>query len=197
MKKNPSILIAAVIAACAVCAFIFYPFMCTDLHVKIYFSDDSAATECSLYYTTADAPNMSEDKQISTDIHDNYADLILSPEYCGKLTGLRLDFSPAEDLICVSRIELCSGGFVRKSYEPAQFFDQSNIAATNDLSSLQCATNIAYIGTAGNDPYLMFQPDFVQECNDAYSHYTGTKAVLCLFLTGAWILSRKKFFTAD
>ena len=171
--------------------------MCTDMHIKIYFNDDSDYTTCNIYYTTENTPNMSNDTLIHAKMHDGYADLILSKDFCNKLTGLRLDFSPAEKLICIKRIELCSGGFVRKSYDASKFFDQSNIVATNDLSALQHVDSLTYIKTSGNDPYIVFHPNLVKECNDAYSHYTGTKVLICLFLIGTWILSRKKYFTAD
>lgn len=190
-KKFKIFLIAAFIA----CAFIFYPFMCTDLHIRIYFAPDSAYTECSLYYTTTEAPAMSDNKLLYADMTSGKADLILRGELCGNLTGLRLDFTEADNLICIKRIELCSGGFVRKTFDASQFFAEENIAATNDISSLQNSDIITYIGTSGNDPHILFSPEVVQECNDAYSHYTGTKAFICLFVTAAVLLSRKKIYT--
>ncbi|MBR2036545.1 MAG: hypothetical protein IKA09_02330 [Lachnospiraceae bacterium] len=195
MKKKFKIFLIAAFIACVICTFIFYPFMCTDLHIKIYFAQDSAYTECSLYYTTTDAPNMSDDKLLYADMTSGKADLILSKELCSNLTGLRLDFTEAENLICINRIELCSGGFVRKTFDASQFFGEENIAATNDISSLQNADIITYIGIDGNDPYIMFDSNVVQECNDAYSHYTGTKAFICLFVVAAVLLARKKIYT--
>jgi hypothetical protein len=140
---------------------------------------------------------MSDDTLIFANAYYGYADLIFPKELCNTLTGLRLDLSHAEDLVCLKRIELCSGGFVRKSYDASQFFAQSNIVATNDLSALQHVDYLTYIKTSGNDPYIVFHPNLVKECNDAYSHYTGTKVLICLFLIGTWILSHKKYFTAD
>ena len=195
MKKNFKILIVSALTVCVACAFIFYPFMCTDLHIKIYFAQDSAYTECSLYYTTADAPDMSDDKQIDADMTSGKADLVLPKELCCKLTGLRLDFKEADNLICINRIELCSGGFVRKAFDASQFFAEANIDATNDISSLQNADIITYIGANGKDPYILLAPEIVQQCNDAYSHYTGTKAFICLFIVITVLLARKKIYT--
>ena len=195
MKKKFKIFLIAAFIACVVCTFIFYPFMCTDLHIKIYFAQDSAYTECSLYYTTTDAPNMSDDTLLAADMTYGKADLALPKELCGNLTGLRLDFTEAENLICINRIELCSGGFVRKTFDASQFFVEANIAATNDISSLQNADIITYIGTDGSDPYILFGSEMIHQCNDAYSHYTGTKAFLCLFVLTAFLLARKKIYT--
>ena len=195
MKKKIKIFLIAAFIACVACAFIFYPFMCTDLHIKIYFAQDSAYTECSLYYTTTDAPDMSDDKLLYADMTSEKADLVLRGELCGNLTGLRLDLKEADNLICINRIELCSGGFVRKTFDASQFFTEENIAATNDISSLQSADIITYIGTNGNDPYILFGSELVKQCNDAYSHYTGTKAFLCLFVLTAFLLARKKLYT--
>lgn len=194
MKKKFKIFLTAAFITCVACAFIFYPFMCTDLHLKIYFAQDSAYTECSLYYTTTDAPDMSDDKLLYADITSGKADLVLPEELCGNLTGLRLDLEKTDNLICINRIELCSGGFVRKTFDASQFFTEENITATNDISSLQSADIITYIGTSGNDPYILFDSEVVKQCNDAYSHYTGTKAFLCLFVLTAFLLARKKLY---
>ena len=195
MKKKFKIFLIAAFIACAACAFIFYPFMCTDLHIKIYFAPDSAYTECSLYYTTTEAPAMSDDNLLYAYAAYDKVDFVLRRELCGTLTGLRLDFTEADNLICINRIELCSGGFVRKTFDASQFFAEENIAATNDITSLQSADIITYIGTDGNDPYILFGPEMIQLCNDTYSHYTGTKAFICLFVATAVMLSRKKIYT--
>lgn len=195
MRKNLLLFILGTLFFCAACAFIFYPFMCTDLHLKIYFAQDSAYTECSLYYTTTDAPDMSDDKQLDADMTSGKADLVLPKELCRKLTGLRLDFKETDNLLCINRVELCSGGFIRKSFDASQFFAETNIDATNNISSLQNADIITYIGTDGNDPYILFSPEVVQECNDAYSHYTGTKAFICLFVATTVLLARKKIYS--
>ena len=195
MKKKFKIFLTAAFITCVACAFIFYPFMCTDLHLKIYFAQDSAYTECSLYYTTTDAPNMSDDKLLYADITSGKADLVLSKELCGNLTGLRLDFTEADNLICIKRIELCSGGFVRKTFDASQFFAEENITATNDIAALQNTVISTYIGTNGNDPYILLGPEVVQECNNAYSHYTGTKAFICLFVAAAVLPARKKIYS--
>lgn len=195
MKKKFKIFLTAAFITCVACAFIFYPFMCTDLHLKIYFAQDSAYTECSLYYATTDAPDMSDDNLLYADMTSGKADLVIPRELCGNLTGLRLDLEKTDNLICINRVELCSGGFVRKTFDASQFFTEENIAATNDISSLQNADIITYIGTDGSDPYILFGSEMIQQCNDAYSHYTGTKAFLCLFVLTAFLLARKKIYT--
>lgn len=197
MKKISLLFLASALIVCAACAFIFYPFMCTDLHLKIYFTEDSAFTDCSLYYTTTDTPNMSRDTKISAETSNNMADLVLPAELCDKLTGLRLDFTEADNLICIHRIELCSGGFVRKTFDASQFFAEDKITVINDISSLQCSDIITYIGTSGKDPYIMFHSEIIQGLNDTFSHYTGTKIFICLFIVAVILLSRKKYFTAD
>lgn len=197
MKTNSKVLIATILAACAMCAFIFYPFMCTDLHLKIYFSNDSAPTECSLYYTTAESPSFSEDKLLIANITASSADIILPKNLCGKLENVRLDFAYTDSLIGIKHIELRSAGFARNTLDASQFFDQTNIYTTNDLSALQHTSTVTYIGTAGGDPFIIFQPNIVQEFNDAYSHYTGTKAFICLYFVITILLAHKKVFSEE
>ena len=195
MKINFKLLLVTVLTACAMCAFTFYPFMCTDLHLKIYFTQDSAYTDCTLYYTTADAPNMSNSQKVDAILTEGKADLILPKELCSKLTGLRLDFKHTDKLICINRVELCSGGFVRKTYDASQFFAEDNVVNTNQISALQNTTLVTYIGTNGNDPYLLLSPEMVHQFNLAFSHYTGSKAFLCIFIVVTIVLARKKLYT--
>lgn len=197
MKQKTKAILAVIFTACAVGFFIFYPFMCTKLHLKVYFHKDSASTNCQLYYTTRSAPVMSNETSSAASISDGKADIVLSSELCRALTGIRLDFSPADSLIHIDRIELCSGGFVQKSFDASEFFAEDNIIAKNDISSVTLVGTSAYIGTEGIDPYLVFSTDMIQTFNDAFSHYTGTKAGICLFIAAAIVLSRKRLFSNE
>ncbi len=197
MKKHFKSYIIMAAILCAALLFIFYPFMCTDLHIKLYFGEDSDVAYCNLYYTTEDMPNFDDSNMLTAKATADYADILIPKEACGKLTNLRLDFSPVEDLISISRVELCSGGFIQKSFSGPDFFKEDNILQTNDLETLHSTKYITYIGTAGTDPYIMFQTAVVSACNNAFSHYTVTKLLICLFIAGTVILSRRKLFPAE
>lgn len=195
-KLNFKQIFAAVLLLSAVAAFVFFPFSCAKLHIKLYFAEDSAATDCLLYYATETSPDLSSDKIIHAVLKDNMADFVLPAELCGKLTMLRLDFSEADSLIVINRIELCSGGFIQKSFDATDFFAEGNVAATNDLYALQCTLTNAYIGTSGIDPYIILYSNLTAECNQAYSHYTVTKLLCCIYLAAVVFLSRKQIFHA-
>lgn len=181
----------------AMCLFILYPFHCTDLHLKIYFSADSAPTECTAYYTTAQNPAYGDEQMLNAEINDGMADILFPKELCETITGLRLDFTQTDSLIGIARIELCSAGFVQTTFDAPDFFDETNILATNDIASIQPVMHTVYIQTKGPDPYVFFQQAMVQACNEAYSHYTGSKTAICLFVLITGILARKKLFTAE
>lgn len=197
MKRKTKVILAVLLTACAVGLFIFYPFTCTKLHLKIYFHDDSAYTDCRLYYSTLSDPVMSNETSSYASVSDGKADIVLSSRLCKTLTGIRLDFSPTDSLIHIDRIELCSAGFVQKSFDASDFFAEDNLIAENDISSITLVGTSAYIGTDGMDPYLVFSEDMTQTFNDAFSHYTGTKAGICIFLAVAVLLSRKKLFSNE
>ncbi len=197
MKINFKTLTIILLILAAMCLFIFYPFQCTDLHLKITFSDDSAYTDCTAYYTTAQNPAYGNEQMIPATVTDGIADIIFPKELCGTLTGLRLDFSQTDSLIRIARVELCSAGFVQTSLDASEFFAESQILATNDISAVQPVMATAYIKADGYDPYIYFQPAIVQACNEAYSHYTGSKLAICLFLIITVFLARKQLFTAE
>ncbi len=197
MKQKTRAILAVIFTVCAAAVFIFYPFMCTKLHLKVYFHKDSAFTDCRLYYSTLSAPVMSNETSSYATISNGKADIVLSSELCGSFTGIRLDFAQADALIHISRVELCSGGFVQKSFDASEFFAADNVIATNDVDSITPVGTTAYIGTQGIDPYLVFSEDMTQTFNDAFSHYTGTKAAICLFIAAMVLLSHKKLFSVE
>ncbi len=177
--------------------FILYPFECTDLHLKLTFSSDSAYTECTAYYTTVQNPVYSEEQSIAAIIDNGKADIVFPKELCKSLTGLRLDFSQNNDLIGITRVELCSAGFAQTTMDASDFFAAANILATNDISVIQPVQTTAYIGTDDSDPHVLFQTNIVEACNDAYSHYTFSKFALFAFIILSYILARKNLFAAD
>lgn len=197
MKQKTNAILAVSFTVCAVAVFIFYPFMCTKLHLKVYFHKDSAFTDCRLYYSTLSDPIMSNKTSSYAPISDGKADIILSSELCGSLTGIRLDFAQADALLHINRIELCSGGFVQKSFDASEFFAADNVIAANDIDSITAVGTSAYISTQGNDPYLVFSEDMTQTFNDAFSHYTKTKVAICLFIVATVLLSHKKLFPVE
>lgn len=196
MKLNyKNIFITVLITGC-MCFFVLYPFSCGDLHLKIYLNEDSAYTTCSVYYTTVQDPVFHDGQRIDADTESGYADLIIPKEYCGQLTGLRLDFTPADALIGIKRVELCSGGFVRQSLDASDFFTEAAASVTNDIQTLQAVQNVVYIQTSGSDPHIYFDAHTINICQEAFSHYTGSKLAICLFLLTFWFLYRKPLFTA-
>ena len=197
MKTSFKSYLLAALIACAMAIFISYPIMCTSLHIKLYFDDASDHKQCSLYYTTAETPNFSEDKLITAKPSYDKADLVLPKSLCSKLENLRLDFSYTESLISIDRIELCSGGFVQETYSAKEFFHPDNIQYTNDIALIQPTASATYIDTSGSDPFIVFQPSVVKECNDAFSHYTVTKLLICIFVAVTIFLARKKIFSAE
>ncbi len=197
MKKHIKAYLTTALAIGAAIIFVIYPFMCTDLHMKIYLGEDSAFTQCNLYYTTVDSPDFGDDKLIFGVETEEYIDVIIPREYCGKLAMLRLDFTHAENLISINRIELCSGGFIQKSFDGAEFFQDSNVMHTNHISSVQNILLGTYIKTEGNDPFIIFQQSVVDVYNHAFSHYTVTKLFICLFVAGAVLLAKTKLFSTE
>ncbi len=193
---NPKNILLTLLIIGAMCLFIFYPFSCTDLHFKIYFSKDSAYTECTAYYTTVQDPVFSDAQRITATTTEGMADILFPKDFCENLTGLRLDFTQTDNLIRIDRIELCSAGFIQRSLNASEFLTESAMLAVHDISAVQPVMHTVYIKTDGSDPYIYFTSDTVQFFNDAFSHYTGSKLAICLFFILTAVLARKNLFKA-
>lgn len=198
-KKHWIIAAAAVIG---MLAFIFFPVRRADVRLRIYFTEDSEVPSCSVYYTTAEDPAFSVDKLIHGSQDGQSVDIVLPAQVCQNLSVLRLDLSPAETPICISKIEFRSAGFTRKSFRPEVFFAPDNLSLTNDILSVVTRSSddsvlyVTYIETDGDDPYLLFSENIVSALRSTGSNYRITRLFLCFFVAAAIWLSHKKIFAS-
>lgn len=199
-KINKKYIIAAAAVVIGMLTFIFFPVKKADLHLRIYFSSDSALPVCSIYYTTSEEPDFSLDRLIYPAALGQTTDIILPAETYSDLSVLRLDLSETENVICITKVELRSAGFTIKSYSANEFFAKEHIFLTNDIvwaESEESNDTCIYIRTSGNDPYIVFSSEISEDCRASGRGYRITRLFICIFVAAAIWISHKKIFITD
>lgn len=178
----------------AVAAFILIPLPAADVYVRLHFSE-AGGDNCSLYYTTGDFPNFSQDKCIISDIdyEKNEVTFRLDSSLEGKITGFRLDFPNTQSLIGIENITVSSAGIVQKQYNPCDFFEEKNVIYVNQAEySLVRPHNRTYIAPNGDDTYFIFSDTLACELNNSYSHFRLTRLGICFFAAGCYFFTKRK-----
>lgn len=177
--------------------FVLRPLPTSDLIVRVYFEDITGDC-CVLYYITEDRSEFSDEQKVVSEIDpvQKKVEFRLDGSFEGHITNLRLDFPHLnEQLICVKSITVSSAGVVRKDYNPCNFFMDENIESSHEASvTLVYPRNRAYISAGSDDPYIVLSPALVKQIGSYYSHRTFSRVALCLFLFGAYMISKRKIF---
>lgn len=195
MKKKICCAAAVVLAV----IYIFFPRPASDLVITVSFGDFTGGSYL-LYYTTDTYPDFSDDRSVSGEI--NYEKMQISfrldGELEGHLTGLRLDFPQEDELVNISAVTVSSAGVIQKDFNPSVFFSENNVVISNNLEiSVIDAANQAYVGTGSEDPYLVFSDSVVERVTDCFSHQTGSRMLVCLFIAACLAVSRLKIWKDD
>lgn len=193
MKKKLLYLIPLVIMI----LFILIPSRTSNLYLRIYF-DDITGKFCTLYYSTDTVNVFCLEQHQSSDIdYDRMmVEFCLDPSLAGHITGLRLDFPNAEQLLCVNNITVSGGGVIRRQYNPCDFFGDDSIALSHNVASISLVPSRAraYISTSPEETYIILSDELCRQITSGYSHYRLTKAAVCAFLLVCFFLARKKIF---
>ncbi len=95
-------------------------------------------------------------------------------------------------------ITVSSAGVIQKEFDPRDFFADSNISGTNNLEIIVVSTlHKAYLSAQSDDPYLIISDDLVSQVDACYSDQRVFRLLVCVFLAGFVILSRRKIFETD
>lgn len=193
MKKTK--LLCAIILAVV---FILIPLPPAALYIRIQF-DEIAGDKCTLYYATDTTGGFSEEQCILSKIDPdtNQVTFRLDSSLDGHLTDLRIDFPPAEDLVCIKTITASSAGIIQDEYNPCHFFANDNIASTHEADiTLVHPTNRVYISTTENDPYIVLSSGLTAQLQDHYSHFGITRLFVCILVAIGYLFARKNPFSA-
>lgn len=195
MKKK----IIYVLTVLIMLAFVLVPFPASKLYIRIYF-DDIGGDFCVLYYSTDIAGGFSGERAIISEIdyENKKVEFCIDSSLAGHITGIRMDFPDAEQLISIKNITVSSAGVIKQAYNPCRFFADENIAFSNSLESITLVKPAArvYIAALSDDPYLVLSDSLCQQIAGCYSHFRLTRLLICLFPIGCWMIARKDLFTA-
>lgn len=177
--------------------FVLMPFPASDLYFRIYF-DEVKGNTCTLYYSTDSAEGFSSDRQVSSDIDysDMHVAFRLDASLAGHITGLRLDFPNTEQVINIKNVTVSSAGIVKRQYDPCNFFQDENIAQSNDIDSVTLvpSRDHAYVATLAEDPFLVFSSGLCRQITDCYSRFRLTRLLVCLFPAACYLVAKSKIF---
>lgn len=180
--------------------FVMIPSRASSLRIRIHF-DAVEGDFCSLYYSTDTSPGFSQKQAVVSVIDPQtlQAEFTLDPSCENHITGLRLDFPEAEQLLCIKSITVSSAGVVKRQYNPCDFFTADNLVYTSDITtiSLAAAQARAYLYTLESDPYVILSDELCLQIVKCYSHFRLTKLAVCLFILGCCFLARKNIFKED
>lgn len=178
-------------------AFVLIPLPASDLFIRIYF-DEVAGKSCVLYYATEEQDFLSEERCLISDIDygQNCVEFRLDGSLDGHITDIRLDWPAQEQLLCVKTITVSSGGVIQKEYNPCTFFAEENIQLSNETSvTLVHPRGRAYLSTGADDPYQILSRALTAQIQGHYSHFRGSRLLICLFVAGSYFFAKKKIFT--
>ena len=186
--------------------FILFPIPNSDLIIRVHFmnadttkSDEITSGTCALYYAIDDPYAFSPEQVIISeiDVSTKQVSFKLDGSLSNKLSGIRLDFPNADNLICVSNVTISSAGIIQKQFNPCIFFASENILDSNDIDDISLATSLnrAYIKTKSVDPYLILSDSLVSQISAGYSSYRLTRLAICIFIYLTCYLAKKNIFS--
>lgn len=197
MKKK-YILWAFLILISAV--FVLAPYPASDIYLRFYFKDISGEY-CALYYSTDSSGAIIPEQYLAARIDPDLkvAGFRLEPFLSDGITRLRLDFPNEEQLLNITTVTVSSGGVIKKQYNPCDFFREENIVASAGIKgiSLVKPRAIAYFATSADDPYVLLSPELTREIIGCRSNLRLTRLGICLFLSGCFLMFKKKLFSAE
>lgn len=180
--------------------FVSIPFPASALYIRFYF-DDIRDAKYALYYSTDSAEGFSSERLIPAEIDysDMHITFRLDSSLAGHVTGLRLDFPNMEQVVCIKNVTVSSAGVVKRQYDPCYFFQEGNIALSNDIEDIIPVTSrdFTYVAAKPDDPYLIFSSGLCQQITDCYSHFRLTRLLVCLFPAACYLIARLKIFKAS
>ena len=196
--KQKQLMIGIVLLLLAV-LFIFFPHPASDLYLRVTF-EEFTGDGCALYYTTDTDGNYSQDKCITSELDPDTMQVTfcLPGELSGHLTGLRLDFPHAEQLLCIKTATVSSAGVIKKEFNPCYLFVPENIQMNHnaDITTV-LPRNLVYVSAGSDDPFLIFSDAMTAQIEGFYSHQVLSRLCVCLFLAGCIFFAHKKLFTAS
>lgn len=174
--------------------FIMIPVPSANLYLRVHF-DEIAWDKCALYYSTTSSNSFTQEQCIisEVDFDKKQVTFCLDGTLSNQLTGLRLDFSNNEDLICIKSVTVSSAGIIQKEFDPITFFGEENVSHTNAAEiTLVKPTERAYILTEANDPFIILSESLVAEIADCFSSFRLSRLAICLFVAGCYIMYKRK-----
>ncbi|MCQ2519475.1 MAG: hypothetical protein MJ107_02970 [Lachnospiraceae bacterium] len=194
MKKYAISILISVLAL----LFIFFPVNPSGVVLRINYEEIAPGT-CMLFYTTTDSEGYNNDQCIQSYMEeaDSEAVFYIKSSLKGKITGLRLDFPHAAQVVKIKSVSLCSAGWIQKEINPCHFFKENELLFTNDIAKIENfdKKKVTHITTTLVDPYIGLSENDIRLVESNFSQRRFTRFLIAFIVVGSIFLAKRKMFS--
>ena len=177
-------------------AIILIPLPADDLYLRFHIRE-GAVYGYRIYYATQADPNFSDAQYVDSSYDERTGNITFKfdASYEGTITGVRLDYPPADDMIVIDGVSVNSGGTVKKRISVPDLFYPENYLMVNGMNLDTIASRETVCATTtGDDPFVVFGPEGVNTLSTGFSHKWSTKLCIALLIALASVFYSKDLF---
>lgn len=177
-------------------AIILIPLPADDLYLRFHICEGST-DGYRIYYATVTDPNFSDAQHVDSTYDERTGNItfILDASLEGSITGIRLDYPPADDMAVIDGVSVSSGGIVKKRISVPELFNSDDYLMVNGMNLDTIASREKVCATTTpDDPFVVFGPEGVNILSTGFSHKMSTKLCIALLIALASVFSNKDLF---
>ncbi|MBP3754643.1 MAG: hypothetical protein J6I66_07280 [Lachnospiraceae bacterium] len=185
-----------IITCICMLAIILIPLPADDLYLRFHICEGST-DGYRIYYATVTDPNFSDAQHVDSTYDERTGNItfILDASLEGSITGIRLDYPPADDMAVIDGVSVSSGGIVKKRISVPELFNSDDYLMVNGMNLDTIASREKVCATTTpDDPFVVFGPEGVNILSTGFSHKMSTKLCIALLIALASVFSNKDLF---
>ncbi|MBO4908304.1 MAG: hypothetical protein J5476_03390 [Lachnospiraceae bacterium] len=185
-----------IITCICMLAIILIPLPADDLYLRFHICEGST-DGYRIYYATVTDPNFSDAQHVDSTYDERTGNItfILDASLEGSITGIRLDYPPADDMAVIDGVSVSSGGIVKKRISVPELFNSDDYLMVNGMNLDTIASREKVCATTTpDDPFVVFGPEGVNILSTGFSHKMSTKLCIALLIALASVFYKKNLF---
>ncbi len=175
---------------------ILIPLPADDLYVRFHIKEGNVSGY-RIYYATDSNPNYTDEQHIDSEYDERTGQItfVFDSSLDGRITGIRFDYPPADDMITIDGVSVNSGGIVKKRLSVPALFNSDDYLMVNGatLDTIEDRETVC-ASTTSDDPFVVFGPEGVKMLSTGFSHKFSTKLCIALLIAIAAIFYNKDLF---
>ncbi len=185
-----------IITCICVLAVILIPLPADDLYVRFHIRE-GATDGYRIYYATQSNPNFTDEQHIDSEYDERTGQItfVFDASLEGSITGVRLDYPPADNMILIDSVSVSSGGIIKNRISVPELFDPDEYIMVNGVTLDTVAMREeVYAKTTPDDPFVVFGAEGVRLLSTGFSHKMSTKLCIALLIAIASVFYNKDLF---